>query len=198
MYTIQLDKTNNFECNIKVQGASIKKTKVNLVVESNDYSLKFKGTINEDGKISIPLTKLKGILDENVKGNLYLEVIADDTYFTPYETEYVTEVSRKVEMISINGKDKKSLVESSESEEVINKKPIITISEVKQDNTKLILEHTKNIVKNIKSKNLSVFKPTDKSAVIKTIQSYLSENKVNDTLNNDIMVNLYNIISRVK
>jgi hypothetical protein len=101
-------------------------------------------------------------------------------------------------MISINGKDKKSLVESSETEEVINKKPIITISEVKQDNTKLILEHTKNIVKNIKSKNLSVFKPTDKSAVIKTIQSYLSENKVNDTLNNDIMVNLYNIISRVK
>jgi len=198
MYTIQLDKTNNFECNIKIQGASIKKTKVNLVVESNDFSLKFKGSISEDGKINIPLSKLKGILDENVKGKLYLEVIADDTYFTPYETEYLTEVSRKVEVVSVNGKSKKSLVEGSEFEENVSKKPIVTISEVKQDNTKLILEHTKNIVKTIKNKNLSIYKSSDKSAVIKTIQSYLIENKVKGNLNKGIMVNLYNIISRVK
>ena len=198
MYTIQLDKTNSFECNIKIQGASIKKTKVNLVVESNDFSLKFKGSIDEDGKINIPLSKLKGILDENVKGKLYLEVIADDTYFTPYETEYLTEVSRKIEVVSVNGKSKKSLVESNEVEENVSKKPIVTISEVKQDNTKLILEHTKNIVRTIKNKNLSIYKSSDKSAVIKTIQSYLIENKVKGNLNKGIMVNLYNIISRVK
>jgi hypothetical protein len=198
MYTIQLDKANNFECNIKIQGASIKKTKVNLVVECSDFSLKFKGSINEDGKINVPLSKLKGILDENVKGKLYLEVIAEDTYFTPYETEYLTEVSRKVEMISVNGKDKKSLVESRDADENISKKPIVTISNVKQDNSKLVLEHTKKIVKNIKNKNLSIYKSKDKTKVIKTIQSYLSENKINGVMNRNIMETLYKIISTPK
>jgi hypothetical protein len=195
MYKIQLDKASDFECKIKISGASVKKTKVNLVAESEDYSLKFKGTINEDGKITVPISKLKGVLEEGKKGNLYLEVIADDTYFTPYETQYETEVSRKVEVVSINGKDKQSLVES---EEIAPKKPIVTISEVKQDNTKLVLEHTKNIVKTVTNKKLNFFKHTDSKEVVKVIKSYLTENKVNDTLNKDIMANIYNVISKVK
>lgn len=195
MYKIQLDKASDFECKIKVSGASLNKTKVNLVVESDDYSLKFKGSINENGKITVPVSKLKGVLDEGKKGNLYLEVIADDTYFTPYETQYETELSRKVEVVSVNGKNKESLVEE---EKPTIKKPMVEVSEVKQDNTAIILEHTKNIVKKISGNNLNVFKTSDKPQIIKTIQSYLLENKVNDTLNKDIMANLYNVISKIK
>lgn len=190
MYTIQLDKSSDFECKIKVSGASINKTKVNLVVESDNYSIKFKGTIDENGKISVPISKLKGILEEGKKGNLYLEVIAEDTYFTPYETQYITEVLRKVEVVSVNGKQ--SLVENEET------KPKVTISEVKIDNTKLILEHTKNIIKTIKSKKLNLFKLSDNPIIIKTIKSYLNENKVNRGLNEDIMNTLYKAISKIK
>ena len=194
-YTIQLDKSNNFECNIKVQGASVKKTKVNLVLECNDFSLKFKGGIDENGKVVIPVAKLKGILEENEKGNLYLEVIADDTYFTPYQTEYITEVSRKVEVISVHGKQ--SLIENRE--EIVESKPKIIVTDIKETvNLKEVIHHTKNIVQNIKNNNLSLFKADDKNKAVKIIKSYLTENKLSGEINIKIMESLYKIVSSVK
>jgi hypothetical protein len=44
-YKIQLDKASTFECNVKIEGASLNKTKANLIVESDDFSLKFKGSV---------------------------------------------------------------------------------------------------------------------------------------------------------
>jgi hypothetical protein len=58
-YTIQLDKASTFECNVKIEGVSLNKTKANLIVESDDFSLKFKGDIDASGKITVPLKKLK-------------------------------------------------------------------------------------------------------------------------------------------
>ena len=145
MYTIQLDQAKNFECSLKIQGASLKKSKINMIIESDDFDIKLKGTIDNDGQVTIPVKKLKGILDENVKGNMFLEVIAEDTYFTPYQTEYVTEVSRKVEVISINGKSKETLTES-EGVKITDSKPKVTISDIKNDNTLLIKEHAYRII----------------------------------------------------
>ncbi len=98
MYTITLDTAKNFECTLKIQGASLNKSKVNLVIESNDMDIRCRGTITEKGKVSIPVKKLKGILEENSKGKMYLEVIAEDSYFTPYKTDYITELSKKVNL----------------------------------------------------------------------------------------------------
>ena len=41
MYKLFTDKTELFECNISLQGASLKKSKARLVVETQDYSLLF-------------------------------------------------------------------------------------------------------------------------------------------------------------
>jgi len=194
MYTIQLDQTKNFECNLKIQGASLKKSKINMIIEGDDFDIKLKGTIDSDGQVTIPVKKLKGILDENVKGNMFLEVIADDTYFTPYKTEYLTEVSRKVEVISVNGKSKESLTES-ESVNVTDSKPKVTISDIKNDDALLIKEHVNRINKNITRSNLNIFKKEDKAKVIKTIQNYLTENKVENSLYNKIMTELYTLLS---
>jgi hypothetical protein len=153
-----------------------------------------KGTIDSTGQVTIPVKKLKGILDENVKGNMFLEVIADDTYFTPYKTEYLTEVSRKVEVISVNGKSKESLTES-ESVNVTDSKPKVTISDIKNDDALLIKEHVNRINKNITRSNLNIFKKEDKAKVIKTIQNYLTENKVENSLYNKIMAELYTLLS---
>jgi hypothetical protein len=144
--------------------------------------------------VTIPVKKLKGILDENVKGNMFLEVIADDTYFTPYKTEYLTEISRKVEVISVNGKSKESLTES-ESVNVTDSKPKVTISDIKNDDALLIKEHVNRINKNITRSNLNIFKKEDKTKVIKTIQNYLTENKVENSLYNKIMTELYTLLS---
>ena len=50
MYKLFTDKSELFECNISLQGASLKKSKARLVVETSDYSLLFKGEINSKGK----------------------------------------------------------------------------------------------------------------------------------------------------
>ena len=87
MYKLFTDKTELFECNIKLEGASLKKSHARLLIESEseDIALVFKGTITTDGKCKIPVKKLKGLLPENTGGNIKLEVIAEDTYFTPWE-----------------------------------------------------------------------------------------------------------------
>jgi predicted HNH restriction endonuclease len=123
-----------------------------------------------------------------------LEVIAEDTYFTPYKTEYLTEVSRKVEVISVNGKSKESLTES-ESVDITDSKPKVTISDIKNDDALLIKEHVNRINKNITRSNLNIFKKEDKTKVIKTIQNYLTENKVENSLYNKIMTELYTLLS---
>ncbi len=96
MYKLFTDKTEVFECNIKLEGASLKNSSARLIIESEDVNLLFEGTINKDGKCSIPIKKLKGLLEDSTSGQIKLEVIAEDTYFTPWKSEFIVEASRKV------------------------------------------------------------------------------------------------------
>jgi hypothetical protein len=192
-YTIQLDKASTFECNVKIEGVSLNKTKANLIVESDDFSLKFKGDIDSTGKITVPLKKLKGILDENITGNLYLEIIADDTYFTPYETEYITEVSKKVEVVSVNNKTKgqSTLTESKN-------KPVVTVANVKGSKSNLVLEHAKTLTHTILSEKINISNPHNKDKILGIITSYLGKHNLNENINKNIISTLFRIIAKIK
>ena len=96
MYKLFTDKAELFECNISLQGASLKKSKARLVVETPDYSLLFNGAISKSGKCEIPIKKLKGLIDEDITGNIRLEIIAEDTFFTPWKSNFEVETSKKV------------------------------------------------------------------------------------------------------
>ena len=76
MYKLFTDKSELFECDIKLQGASLKKSKARLVVETPDYALMFNGSISNSGKCEIPIKKLKGLIEEDTTGNIRLEVEA--------------------------------------------------------------------------------------------------------------------------
>ena len=76
MYKLYTDKPELFECDIKIEGASLTKSTARLVVETSEYSLMFNGKISSAGKCEIPIRKLKGLIDENSTGNIRLEVIA--------------------------------------------------------------------------------------------------------------------------
>ena len=95
MYKLFTDKTEVFECDIKLSGASLDKSNVRLVVESADVNLLFKGKIDSTGKCSVPVKRLSGLLGETTRGTLRLEVIADDTFFTPWESEFVVKLARR-------------------------------------------------------------------------------------------------------
>lgn len=98
MYKLYLDKPENFECEVSVKNASLKGSVARLIMESNDgINFVFNGKI-ENGKCVVPIRRLKGLLDENSKGNIYLEMIVEDTYFKPWKSDFVVEEHTSVKV----------------------------------------------------------------------------------------------------
>lgn len=90
-YKLYIDKNENFTCEVAVKNASLKGSIARLVVESNDgINFIFNGKI-DGNKCNIPIKRLKGLLDENAKGNISLEVIVEDTYFKPWNSDFIVE-----------------------------------------------------------------------------------------------------------
>ena len=79
MYKLYTDKIENFEAKIKLEGASLNKSKARLVVEADGFDVMFKGTISKSGVVKVPVKRLRGLIDENTEGTIKLEVIAEDT-----------------------------------------------------------------------------------------------------------------------
>ena len=169
MYKLFTDKAELFECSISLQGASLKKSKARLVVETQDYSLLFNGTISKGGKCEIPIKKLKGLIDEDTTGNIRLEVIAEDTFFTPWESDFEVETSKKVTVEVKSQTTKKPIVEAK----VTVKENNISISEK---------EHVINLLKLLIKEEINLNNISYKRNRLNNIvATYLKENTVNNT-----------------
>lgn len=190
MYNLLLDQNKIFQCKLKVEGASLQKSKVRLVFETEKFDLKFNGEIDDDGTVNIPISKLKGVLEENTKGNLYIEVVADDVYFIPYESEYITELSRKVEVVSVNesfsGKEK---VISSK----VNK-PVVTVTTDNTTEEKNSTAHAKSIISEMRECKISLFKKEDKEKIVTLVGKYIIEHKLSDDMSKSVMTDILDII----
>ena len=171
MYKLFTDKSELFECDIKLEGASLSKSKARLVVETSDYSLLFNGSINSSGKCEIPIRKLKGLIDENTTGNIRLEVIAEDTYFTPWESDFEVDASKKVTVEVKSQSTKKPIVETKVRVKVKNEKPTITEKDHVINLFKLLIKEDINV------DNIS-FKRNELNNIVAT---YLQENTVKNT-----------------
>ena len=171
MYKLFTDKSELFECDIKLEGASLSKSKARLVVETSDYSLLFNGSISSGGKCEIPIRKLKGLIDENTSGNIRLEVIAEDTYFTPWESDFEVDASKKVTVEVKSQTTKKPIVEAKVEVKVKDKKPTITEKDHVINLFKLLIKDDINV------ENIS-FKRNELNNIVAT---YLKENTVKNT-----------------
>jgi hypothetical protein len=172
MYKIFTDKTEVFECNIQLEGASIKKSQARLLIESDNLSLVFKGEISSDGKCKIPIKKLKGLLDENTQGNIKLEVIAEDTYFTPWESKFTVETSRK---ITVEVKSQESSVNI-----ITESKPKITIDKVKTTQSIQESKHILKIIGLLKKENIYLNNISNNKVKLNNlIEAYLKRNNIN-------------------
>ena len=168
MYKLFTDKTNLFECSISLQGASLKKSKARLVVETIDYSLMFNGSISSGGKCEIPIRKLKGLIDENTLGNIRLEVVAEDTLFTPWESDFEVDASKKVTVEVKAQTTKKPIVEAKVRVKVRNEKPTITETQHVINLFKLLIKEDINI-------NNITFKKNKLNNIVGT---YLKDKKI--------------------
>ena len=171
MYKLFTDKSELFEGDIKLEGASLSKSSARLVVETSDYSLLFKGNINSSGKCEIPIRKLKGLIDENTTGNIRLEVIAEDTYFTHWESDFEVDVSKKVTVEVKSQTTKKPIVETKVKVKLKDKTPTLTEKQHVINLFKLLIKEDINV------DNIS-FKRNELNNIVAT---YLQENTVKNT-----------------
>ena len=97
-YKLYTDKQEIFECNIFLEGASLTKATSRIIVETPDLKLLFEGTIDKDGNCKVPIKKLRGLVGEDTKGTMKLEVIAEDTYFNPWESDFEVDTAKKIKV----------------------------------------------------------------------------------------------------
>ncbi len=120
-YKLYTDKQEIFECNIYLEGASLTQATSRIIVETQDLKLMFEGKIDKDGNCKVPIKKLRGLLGENTNGTMKLEVIAEDTYFLPWESDFEVDTAKKIK-VEVK-QQSKPLVKSS--------KPKMVVREVK-------------------------------------------------------------------
>jgi DNA-directed RNA polymerase subunit L len=143
-YKLYTDKQETFECKIFLEGASLTNSIARILIENNDINLVFNGSVDKDGNCKVPIKKLKGLVGENTTGNMKLEVIAEDVYFKPWESDFIVETSKKV---TVEVKEQK-----------ISNKPKIQITEIKQKPKKVVkkkINIIENTVKKLKNNGVT-------------------------------------------
>jgi hypothetical protein len=154
---------------IKLEGASLKNSQARLIIETEDVNLLFNGSINKDGKCTIPIKKLRGLLESNTEGQIKLEVIAEDTYFTPWKSSFQVEASKKL-TVEVKSQDAELITEST---------PKIQVSGIKEENIDPITEHVIKLVRMLLKEDINVKNLTiKKDKVNNIVATYLQENKI--------------------
>ena len=151
------DKSEIFECNISLEGVSIKNSKLRAILKFDDKNLMVEGKINSNGKGKIVFPKLKNISEEGEVGKMELEVIAEDAYFQPYEETFKVETSKKATV------------------EVLNKKllkPKIVVEKITPEKELLNLLKERGITKKTLIEN--------KSRLSKVLYNYYKETNINE------------------
>ena len=172
-YILYTDRKENFSCDIALEGARLSDSFARIILETKDVDYVFKGSINVDGKCEIPIRALKGLLDVNDGGNMVLEVVADDTYFRPWESTFSVDAHTKLE-VKINEQAKPAKPKISVA---INTKKV----ETPQPKKLTLSEHKKDIhnilhKNKINKKNFTKNKPKAQ----KLFTEYFTDNKISD------------------
>jgi len=107
-YKIYKDKSENFNCEISVEGATIDSTSVRLLFETEEWNIFIDGEIDQYGNVNIPIKKMS-IFKEGTKGRVKMEVIADNTVFVPWEDDFEVKMSKKV---SVSFNENKQIADS--------------------------------------------------------------------------------------
>ena len=153
MYTLYSDKKNIFECDIQLEGASLSQAFARVIIEGDDLNLVFNGTITNDGYCKIEMPKLN-VIEGN--GNMKLEVIADDMYFNPWDSDYELKKSKSIKVevrqptqdvitetkakVKVNVVNEQNVVKTPTKRVVKTKKTIKESKFTKQDLKQLLLK----------------------------------------------------------
>lgn len=97
METFYSDKTKTIECQVLVEGASIRDTKARLVLKVDDgYNYLFYGNINENGTCKIQVPALKSM--DSMKGKAIIEIISENTFVEPWSEDFEIKASKSIKL----------------------------------------------------------------------------------------------------
>ena len=130
-YSLYTDKQNKFSCNIEIEGTSLSKSKVRLVVETDEMSYMFNGSVENTGICEVNIPKTKNFLPEGTIGNMRLEVIADDVYFEPWSSDFNVKTNKKVNVVVQEQVEEKPKMRVQVIEQV-EEKPKVNTESVKK------------------------------------------------------------------
>jgi CRISPR/Cas system-associated exonuclease Cas4 (RecB family) len=147
----------------------------------------FKGTISSGGEVEIPVKRLKGLLEDRSSGKIRLEVIAEDTYFIPWESTFEVETSKKV-TVEVKSQGSRKVLESKSQVEILSQKPTVSEKQhvlnlvkllIKEDITMDNLVIKRNKLNNIVATyvNENTIEPAQKSPVINKVLKVLEKRK---------------------
>jgi len=176
-YILYTDRKENFSCDIALEGAKLNEAFARIILETNDLSYIFTGKIDGSGKCNIPIRPLKGLMEVRDTGKMVLEVVADDTYFKPWESEFVVDAHTKLE-VKINEQSQPPKPKISVS--INNKKKVIreTRPIKKQLTLKEAIRNMSSVLKgnNINSSNFS----TNKNKTKRLFTEYFTTNQISN------------------
>ena len=192
MYTLYTDKSEDFKCNIGVEGASISNTTARLVLENKNVNLMFEGKVSKDGTCTIPIKKLKNILPEGTEGKMILEVVADDSFFSPWDDDFSVKVNKRV-TVEVANDTRKTIKENKVQVKVSGlDKPKPTIRKAVVNKPKL--SHSEMIGEVLTKKGVTLDNfDSHVDSVQKLVETYIKKYKIKesaDNLLNEIIINL--------
>ncbi len=152
-YKLYTDKQEIFECNIYLEGASLTKATSRIIVETQDLKLMFEGTIDKDGNCKVPIKKLRGLVSEDTKGTMKLEVIAEDTYFLPWESDFEVDTAKKIKVEVRQQGGRKS---AEHSEYGNYHKPRMIVQEIKKSKPKKSINPVDKVVNVLHKQGIGV------------------------------------------
>jgi len=96
MLKIHTDKSKKFKCTIDVEGAKISECFARLVFSTNEgYNFFFDGKIDAAGNCVVDIPSIKSV-SEKTTGSVSLEVVAENTFFKPWQDSFELEPTKKV------------------------------------------------------------------------------------------------------
>ena len=158
----------------------------NLSIEEQELVIDLESEVEEFNKCEIPIRKLKGLIDESSKGNIRLEVIAEDTYFTPWESKFKVEQSKKV-TVEVKSQSKPKLQESKNTVHILSQ-PTLTEK-----------EHILNLLKMLIKEDININNLTIKKNKLNNIVAeYIQENPITEKQRMPVIEKVIKVLEKRK
>jgi len=170
MFRVFKDKSKRFSCKVDVGGVSLGQCKARIILESKDANLLFHGDIKENGICEVNISPLRDLIPEDSTGKIRLEIIADNTLFNPWETDFVVEVDKSISIKEVKGEDS------------INESAVSVRVKVQEEKENKIDKQVRVLEKLLRKNNVNTIpkfeKLLEKYSILVLDKNVLSENEL--------------------